>query len=60
MSEACLKQIRYWSKALKQAYKSIRRKNKYINRLERENMELKQELAINQELLAEKTNEPTH
>ena len=40
MSEACIKQIRYWHKTIKQLQKAIRRKNKLINRLQRENDEL--------------------
>ena len=43
--DACLTQIRYWSKALQQANKGIRRKNKYINRLERENDALRTKMA---------------
>ena len=35
MSQACLKQIMYWDKALKSAQKGHRRKNRLIFRLER-------------------------
>jgi len=40
MSEACIKQIKYWYKTIQQLQKGIRRKNKYITRLERENNDL--------------------
>ena len=33
MSNACLKQIRYWSKALQESQKGHRRKNRLIFRL---------------------------
>ena len=39
-NEACLKQIRYWNNALRDYQKAIKRKNKYINRLQRSNAEL--------------------
>ena len=39
-NEACLKQIRWWNKALRDYQKAIKRKNKHINRLQRKNDEL--------------------
>jgi len=33
MTEACLKQIRYWNRALKESQKGHRRKNRLISRL---------------------------
>ncbi len=45
MSEACLEQIKFWSRALRQSNKAIKRKNKHINRLERENTALREQLA---------------
>jgi len=39
-NEACLKQIRWWNKALRDYQKAIKRKNKHINRLQKNNDEL--------------------
>jgi len=39
-NEACLKQIRWWNKTIKGYQKAIRRKNKHINRLQKNNSEL--------------------
>jgi len=39
-NEACLKQIRWWNKTIKDYQKAIRRKNKHINRLQKNNSEL--------------------
>ena len=38
--EACLRQIRWWNKALRDYQKAIKRKNKHINRLQKNNAEL--------------------
>ena len=54
MSEACLKQIRYWDAALKQSHKAIRRKNNHIRRLQCENASLNQKVAGLMAALAEK------
>lgn len=53
MSEACLKQIRYWSAALRQANKAIRRKNRHIYRLQCENAKLSREIMQLHEEMAE-------
>ena len=55
MSQACLKQIHYWMKALRESEKGHRRKNKHINRLERENLKLRQLIADLQVELAKQT-----
>lgn len=45
MSKATVKQIRYWMKVVMEMQKGIDRKNKYINRLQRENSLLVKEVA---------------
>ena len=39
-NEACLRQIRWWNKTLRDYQKAIKRKNKHINRLQKNNDEL--------------------
>ena len=45
VKEAYLRQFLYWDRALRQVQKAVRRRNKYINRLVRENQKLKSENA---------------
>jgi hypothetical protein len=44
-TESLLRQVKWWNSALHQMNKAIKRKNKYINRLVRENSELRSQLA---------------
>ena len=53
MSDACLKQIKYWHKAIQQLQKGIKRKNKLINRLQMENNDLISDNAMLMVILAE-------
>ena len=39
-NEACLRQIRWWNTTLRDYQKAIKRKNKHINRLQKNNAEL--------------------
>ena len=47
---ALVEQVAWWSRALRQMNKAIKRNNKYINRLEAENAELRSQLADVNEL----------
>lgn len=49
---AVIEQIKYWSDALRQSNKSITRKNKRINSLQRENLILKNKVASLMQRLA--------